>query len=229
MWFSKLKVNFNYPDQGSNEIFFWTDYGFLLYPPRNVWSANCTIAERLGCVPALNKYHMVVDLEPWQHCGIWNKIRQWKLILLWNGNKANWICVSQVFFVRNLLRSQFIVEVKQYYLPTACSQVLQSSCCSLQGVGIGALRQQGEVGLDYCWVPQHLNPFGWIHSVWEGPHAVPLWRKRDRCDWDWLRNRCWSDQCRRAKMKTPGCLKHRVISFLPLKKKKILASDIQTF
>lgn len=39
----------------------------------NVWSANGAKAGVLGYVPPLNKYHVVVGLEPWQHFGIWNK------------------------------------------------------------------------------------------------------------------------------------------------------------
>lgn len=60
------------------------------------------------------------------------------------------------------------------YLPTACSQVLQSPGRSFQRVGVRALGQQGEVGLDDRRVPQHLDPFGGVRRVREGTHAVPL-------------------------------------------------------
>lgn len=64
------------------------------------------------------------------------------------------------------------------YLPAAGSQVLQSPSCSLQGVWVGALRQQCEVGLDNGGVPQHLDAFGGLRQIWKGANAIPLWRVR---------------------------------------------------
>lgn len=66
------------------------------------------------------------------------------------------------------------------YLPAASSQVLQGSGRSLEGVGIGAFGQQGEVGLDNGGVPEHLNSFGGIHRVWKGANTVPLEKRRTR-------------------------------------------------
>ena len=60
------------------------------------------------------------------------------------------------------------------YLPAAGCQVLQSPRRPLQGVWVGALGQQGEVGLHDGGVPQHLDTFRGVRRVGEGPHAIPL-------------------------------------------------------
>lgn len=63
-------------------------------------------------------------------------------------------------------------------LPAASSQVLQSPGCSLQGVWVGALRQQREVRLHNGGVPQHLDAFRGLRQVRKGANAIPLWNKR---------------------------------------------------
>ena len=62
------------------------------------------------------------------------------------------------------------------YLPAAGGQVLEGSGRTLQRVRVGALGQQGEVGLDDGRVPQHLHALGRVRGVGEWSHAVPLWR-----------------------------------------------------
>lgn len=72
------------------------------------------------------------------------------------------------------LRRETIAYCTVLYLPAACSQVLQGPSRPLQGVWVGALRQESEVGFDNGGVPQHLNAFGRVSRVREGPHTIPL-------------------------------------------------------
>lgn len=67
-------------------------------------------------------------------------------------------------------------------LPAASSQVLQSPGCSLQGVWVGALRQQREVRLHNGGVPQHLDAFRGLRQVRKGANAVPLWSKTHKVE-----------------------------------------------
>ena len=60
------------------------------------------------------------------------------------------------------------------HLPVARGEVLQGAGRPLQGGGVGALGQQGEVGLHHRRVPQHLSPLGGLGEAGDGPHAVPL-------------------------------------------------------
>lgn len=69
-------------------------------------------------------------------------------------------------------------NIIESHLPAASSQVLQSPGCSLQGVWVGALRQQRQVRLHNGGVPQHLYAFRGLRQVREGSNAVPLWSKR---------------------------------------------------
>lgn len=69
-------------------------------------------------------------------------------------------------------------NITESHLPAASSQVLQSPGCSLQGVWVGALRQQRQVRLHNGGVPQHLYAFRGLSQVREGSNAVPLWSKR---------------------------------------------------
>lgn len=62
------------------------------------------------------------------------------------------------------------------YLPAPGCQVLQGPGSPLQCVWVWALRQQGEVGLHYWGVPQHLNPLGGLSSVRQGSHTIPLYK-----------------------------------------------------
>lgn len=66
------------------------------------------------------------------------------------------------------------------YLPTPSSQVLQCPGGPLQRVWVWALRQEGEVGLYYRRMPQHLNPFWGLSSIWQRSHTIPL--QKQRCD-----------------------------------------------
>ncbi len=66
------------------------------------------------------------------------------------------------------------------YLPTPSSQVLQCPGGPLQRVRVWAFRQEGKVGLYYRRMPQHLNPFGGLSSIWQRSHTIPL--QKQRCD-----------------------------------------------
>lgn len=69
-------------------------------------------------------------------------------------------------------------NINEPHLPAASSQVLQSPGCSLQGVWVGALRQQRQVRLHNGGVPQHLDAFRGLRQVRKGSNAIPLWSKR---------------------------------------------------
>lgn len=69
---------------------------------------------------------------------------------------------------------------RRAYLPTPSSQVLQCPGGPLQRVRVWALRQEGEVRLYYRRMPQHLNAFGGLSSIWQWSHTIPL--QKQWCD-----------------------------------------------
>lgn len=78
-------------------------------------------------------------------------------------------------------KQQYVLHTKsRSYLPTPGSQVLQCPGSPLQRVRVGTLRQEGEVGLYYRRMPQHLNPLGGLSSIWQWSHTIPLQKQRVR-------------------------------------------------
>lgn len=88
-------------------------------------------------------------------------------------------CWHKYQFIYLYFQQQYVLHTEpRAYLPAPSSQVLQRPGGPLQRVRVGTLRQEGEVGLYYRRMPQHLNTLGWICSIWQRSHTIPLQKQK---------------------------------------------------